>query len=414
MEHADYILMRAPKPTLMCVATQDFFDIGGARTTFQEATDIYRKMDAVRKVDFFEYDDKHGFSKPRREAATRWLKKWLVGVDEPISEGDFPSFKDADLQCTRSGQVLEDFKGKSAFHLNAEEAKRLTTERAKFPDMTLEKRQREIRRLLGLTEDRVKHVPGGKHKGPILPDESFTIEGIVFDTEPGLALHGWWYNKGRGQGKLVVYLPDGGSGDGRPAPAIEKMVRDGAEVLRIQVRGFDGPRRDKSVPASKPAFFGNDFKETFLSLHLNRPLLGQRVHDVQQMLNLLWVAKSSKNGLHLVGEGVTGLVALHVAALLPRTDVTVTLDRTILSWANVAQTPVSYNQLSSVVPGVLRVYDLPELAATLAPRKLTIRNPVDAAQRPVAQTELEKTYDACRRAYAKHDAGGNLTLIGAR
>ena len=41
MEQTDYVTMRAPKPTLMCVATQDFFDIKGTWVSYREATQIY-------------------------------------------------------------------------------------------------------------------------------------------------------------------------------------------------------------------------------------------------------------------------------------------------------------------------------------------------------------------------------------
>jgi dienelactone hydrolase len=34
MDHADYIMMRAPRPTLICAATGDFFDISGTWTSF--------------------------------------------------------------------------------------------------------------------------------------------------------------------------------------------------------------------------------------------------------------------------------------------------------------------------------------------------------------------------------------------
>jgi hypothetical protein len=57
---------------------------------------------------------------------------------------------------------------------------------------------------------------------------------------------------------------------------------------------------------------------------------------------------------------------------------------------------MSYNQLSSVVPGVLTVYDLPELAATLAPRPLTLRAPVTAALQPVTQAQLDDAHAAVR------------------
>jgi cephalosporin-C deacetylase-like acetyl esterase len=37
LEHADYLFLRTPRPTLICAATKDFFDIQGTWTTFREA-----------------------------------------------------------------------------------------------------------------------------------------------------------------------------------------------------------------------------------------------------------------------------------------------------------------------------------------------------------------------------------------
>src|SRR5207248_6037523 len=41
MEHADYLLMHAPRPTLICAASKDFFDNQGTWTTYREATLVY-------------------------------------------------------------------------------------------------------------------------------------------------------------------------------------------------------------------------------------------------------------------------------------------------------------------------------------------------------------------------------------
>src|SRR2546423_4058776 len=50
MEHADYLTMRAPRPTLMCIAAQDYFDKQGAHTSFQEAKSIYKKLGHEEKM----------------------------------------------------------------------------------------------------------------------------------------------------------------------------------------------------------------------------------------------------------------------------------------------------------------------------------------------------------------------------
>src|SRR5262249_44378042 len=137
--------------TLICTATQDFFDIQGSWTTFREAKLLYGLLGHPERVDLMEYNDKHGFSRPRREAAMRWLRRWLLRQDDAPSETDFPVFKDADLQCTRSGQVLEDFKGKSVFHLNAEAEKELAKQRAKFQaGHSREEFLKEVRRRIAL------------------------------------------------------------------------------------------------------------------------------------------------------------------------------------------------------------------------------------------------------------------------
>jgi hypothetical protein len=67
-----------------------------------------------------------------------------------------------------------------------------------------------------------------------------------------------------------------------------------------------------------------------------------------------------------------------------------------------------------VVPGVLKHYDLPDLAALLAPMPLSIVEPVDGMQRPISQAQLERAYASCRASYAKAKADSNLILKTAR
>ncbi|GAC1469831.1 MAG: hypothetical protein NVSMB9_14170 [Isosphaeraceae bacterium] len=67
----------------------------------------------------------------------------------------------------------------------------------------------------------------------------------------------------------------------------------------------------------------------------------------------------------------TSPIALHAGALEPRIKA-LTLEGAISSWSDVVRTPLLKDQLSSVVPGALAVYDLPDLSAAFAPRSLTI------------------------------------------
>jgi hypothetical protein len=171
-------------------------------------------------------------------------------------------------------------------------------------------------------------------------------------------------------------------------------------VVALDLRGFG-----ETAPEGKSPF-GVDVREGFLGILLNRPLLGQRVLDV------LSVNEGMGGECVLAASGAAAPVALHAAALDGRIP-EVTLEKGILSWSAVVKARVTANQLASVVPGALEAYDLPDLAAAIAPRKLTIKNPVDPSGKPVAQAELEAAYAKVREAYKAAGAEKNLVLQGA-
>jgi cephalosporin-C deacetylase-like acetyl esterase len=412
MDHVDYVTMRTPSPTLICVATRDYFDIQGAWTTFREAKLLYGVMGFPERVSLVEFNDTHGFSKQRREAAMRWMRRWLLKQDDAPFEEQFPIFKDAELQCTRSGQVLEDFKGKSVFHLNAEREKELTKGRTKFQaEHSRAELLKEVRRLIALPKN-IAAATQREVSEEAIKRKGYTIEKGACETEPGIVVPGLIFWPGTDPKKripMVIYLhEDGKAADAGPGGSIEKLVLAGNRVLALDLRGLG--ETAPGVPSKgKPNYFGVDSKEAWLSLHLNRPLLGQRVGDVLSVVDFLADFKELVSEMRIVGVGSCGPIALHVAALDPRIKA-VTLERSVISWSAVVRTPISYNQLTNVVPGALKVYDLPDLAATLAPRALSIRSAVDPAGKAVAQAELEKVYAGCRSAYAKQKAEKQLTL----
>ncbi len=204
MEHADYLTLRAPKPTLMTVGTRDFFDIQGSWDTFREVKLIYGRLGFGERVDLFESDEPHGFTRPRRIATARWMSRWLLKKDEAIDEPDFSIASDADLQCTKSGQVLLDFKGRSVFDLNAERAGELRAARqapgAKRSDADLRK---EVRKLLGLGDAKI--AAANPRVVGTFSARGRTIRKLAFDVEPGI---------------IVPALDIAAAGSDRPSPVM--------------------------------------------------------------------------------------------------------------------------------------------------------------------------------------------------
>ena len=111
LDFPDFLLAFAPKPIQMAVAVKDFFPIDGARATYAEALRLFEVLGAGDRMGFFEYDDTHGWSQPRREATYRWFERWLHDRRddgaEPAGTPDAPAV----LQVTRTGQVATSFPG---------------------------------------------------------------------------------------------------------------------------------------------------------------------------------------------------------------------------------------------------------------------------------------------------------------
>ncbi len=411
MDHADYVLMHAPKPTLLCVGTQDFFDIQGSWDTFREAKLLFGRLGYGERVDLFESDEPHGFTRPRREASARWFSRWLLRRDEPITEPAFPVASDRDLQCTRTGQVLSDLKGVSVFDLNAQRDEELKPGREAYSRTATSREFRtKVKELLGLA---------GRHpcaKPMVVKHTSRLPNGLIreleVESEPGVSISAIefvpdWPDDTR---PVLIQLSDQPLGD-----AVGRLPgsgdNQGRRVVLTHVRGLNRPVDGKKKPSwtSEP-----DVNESFLSLHIDRPLLGQRTLDVLNLLESLSGGFTAEKfpGFELAASGPSAIAALHAAALDERGLIrALAVERTTVSWSDVVRSGVSRGQLASIVPGVLQFYDLPDLAARLEPLSLSIREPIDAVGRPVSLQEARSIYTCCINAYGE---GGRLTLESGR
>ena len=151
---------------------------------------------------------------------------------------------------------------------------------------------------------------------------------------------------------VVIYLHEQGK-QAEAAGELEQLVKAGRTVLAIDLRGVG-----ELSPQGKGwgETFGPDVREAFLGMHINRPLLGQRVFDLLAVVKGLGAAQP----VEVIATGCLGPVAQH-AALFEAAIQKVTVRDSVESWTAVASTPLSRRQLVNVVPGVLRVYDLGDL-----------------------------------------------------
>ena len=106
VDHADWIMMRAPSPVLICAATKDFFDIGGTWDTFRYAKRLYTRMGFAERVDILENDAGHNYNIVQREGAARWMSRWLLGKDQLITEPQLTLLTEKEYQCIPDGKVM--------------------------------------------------------------------------------------------------------------------------------------------------------------------------------------------------------------------------------------------------------------------------------------------------------------------
>jgi hypothetical protein len=107
----------------------------------------------------------------------------------------------------------------------------------------------------------------------------------------------------------------------------------------------------------------------------NLPAL--RVHDILCALDVLAAQPEvSSAKIKVQAGGVAGVWALVAAALDPRIA-SLSLDRTPHSLRAALSNPLSRDLHDAVIPGMVRIGDLPDLVQAVAPRQVVWTDPTD-------------------------------------
>jgi dienelactone hydrolase len=381
MDHADYVLMRAPKPTLLCTATHDFFAIDGAWQSFRQAKRLYSRLGFAERVDLVEADEKHGFTTLLRVGAVRWMRRWLLEKDDAITEPEFPVLKDPEIQVTPDGQVMRLPGARSVYDLNRDEETRLAAARKQFWQQTDQRRVLdEVRRLAGIREAS-KLPPVVCDKLQTLPRDGYRVDKLVLKPEPGIWLPALAFVPDKPNGEATLYLHgDGKAADAAPGGPIDALVRQGQVVLAVDLRGV-GETQGGGADHGFSRYLGSDWSDAVLADMLATSYLAMRAEDTLQCAGFLaqYAASEKPNRVHLVAVGSVVPAALHAAALEADRFASVTLRGGLVSWADVVRSPLTPHPFANLVHGALRVYDLPDLLATLPKEKLTIEKQPDIA-----------------------------------
>lgn len=387
MDEPDYVMMRAPKPTLILAANRDAtFNIDGTWDLFRQSKRFYSRLGYPERVEMNDADARHGFYIQQREAAARWMHRWLLGEDKIIrevdpwpdpltdeanlalNEGDWTA---EELYCTPEGQVLLMEGEKSVFEINAEQAALL--KRMKRPKISDEQFREVVRETIGASNTN-KNPPVVELVG-VIEREGYRIEKTVLHPEEGVRLPALFFVPNEPNGESTLYLHgESMKIDAAPGGPIEKLVQQGHIVLAAELRGIGETETGHDKRDYGRGRFGRDVQEVFLAYLIGKSYVGMRVEDIGSCWGFLDSKTEGKPNLIAIGE--TAIPALHAVALHPDRFQEVTLRRTP-SWQEIVSSPGSFNQAANVVHGALQRYTLRDLELLAGAEKVKFEEPVN-------------------------------------
>jgi len=379
LDHADYLMMRAPKPTLINCATQDFFDISGTWGAYRDAKRLFQRMDAGRNIELVEVDAKHGWHPMLRRASVQFMVQHLADRYGELNEPPIVPMTAAEMNVTPDGQVLKLPGAVSAFDHVKHEAARLANERVTAA-LSAEATRQTIREIAGIRT--LAELPEPEvDRSATLPIGKLAYEPMIVRVSDDIWLPGLLCRAPDGKSKRVTCLM---MAEGKNAMLgedgeVSRRVADGETVLAIDIRGVG-----ETKPVGQRWYhqtFGDNGGNSTLAYLLGKSLVGDRTEDMLAVARM--VAKSEKvDSVKLVASGELSIPALHAAATEPQLFESLEIRGGLRSWRDLAETPMSVNQVSGLVHAALQHYDLPDLAI-LYGGQVAILDSRDATDKPV-------------------------------
>ena len=410
IDHADLLEVRAPKPTLMITTTRDIFSIEGARSTFNEAKKAYEAFGKAEHISMVEDDAPHASTPKNREAMYAFFQQHLSLPGDPSDE-EVTLLTPEELQITGSGQVITSLNSKTVFDLNREESEKLIEQlNSQRQQLTLhlEAVKKAAKKLSGYIApaDTPSPIFSGRYQR-----EGYAVEKYLLPVDERYAIPVLVMIPGNTSGKeAVLYLhPQGKAAEALPGGTMEKLVHQGYFVVAPDVRGIGelGPGYLEG-----DAYIQNvSYNQWFGGILTAKSIVALQAADVARVIQFISIQFQIKQeNLTGMAQGALAPTLLHTA-VLENTFAKIALIEPLVSYRSVVMHKLYEPSLiPSTVAGALTAYDLPDLAASLAPRKLLMIDVADQNGSPAGKELLAEDAAIIYEAYASHAAENNFVI----
>ena len=361
----------APKPMLVTVSDKDFFGtyspqyITNGWEEFQKLQRVYDVLGHGDRLKWVGTPLPHGLELDTRLELYNWFGRWLKGQEQRI-EQEPPTKPEPDktLWVAQSGNVVRTFGGKTPFAMN----------RAR----SVEKTPADLRVLLGVpaTSEAPMTTLGR------VPSLTVDVEAVEVASAPKVWIPGWLFlPRGNGNTKPVVLALEASGRNYRWTEdgMYQALAERGYPVCAADLRGV-GDLAPEIGPGD-PGYMrphGSEENYAWASLILGRPLLGQRVADILALVAGLRKHSALGSRPVVVAARSKLTVPAIFAAALDSNISELYLERGLVSFRSIVDTEIYDHSFANFVPQLLRHTDLPDVVATLAPRRVRLAGTVDA------------------------------------
>jgi len=391
----DLLYPLAPKPLLISVSDLDFFStyspeyIRNGWEEFRKLRAVYAALGAADRLAWADTPLPHGLAYDSRMQIYNWFARWLKGETAPVTEEPATEpEKDQTLWVSESGSMVRSFHSETPFTLNR--ARQVMVRPAPWGESIGAERPRDGLQAVVLRRAAWRGV---------------TVEALEVESAARVWLPAWLYLPQSGSRRtradqgvrptrvLLILEPAGRDTRWQEGGLYHTLAQRGYAVCAADVRcvGDLAPEIGRG-PADYARSHADEEHYAWASLILGKPLVGQRVTDILAMAAAL-LAHPALRGLPLKVAALGRLTApaLFAAAMDPGIG-ELYLAGGLISYRSIVETERSSAPFGSFAFGMLQHADLPEVAASLAPRRLCLAGAVDAAGGTLEEAAVRAVY----------------------
>jgi len=400
IDRADLLYAFAPRPLLMGITLHDAGHtyspeyVSGSLEFLDEYKRAYGLLGANDRVALQATTVAHGYVYEMRRATYAWFNRWFEMKNADDGETSQSVEPESTLYATPTGFVTTSLGGETALSLTRQMADEI---HAPSSPSAADVRTR-VRSVLAIEPS--QGAPVTARILATIKKPGYRAEQFEFTSEREIRTPGWMLTPDSAgtATPTVLYIGDAAawSAIAEDAFAERLCARGGCRVAVIDVRG----RGDCAIAYPQrgrfyfPGRIADEAYLTWFTLMLGKPLVGGQVYDALRALEYLRSRADvgSDGTISIVGDGAHGVIGLYAAALDVRVRRLI-MRQTVTDYRSLSVAERYTQPFGVYAYGVLREFDLPDVAGSLESRPVLLINPVNA-RGEAAGTEAQDRYKA--------------------